>query len=221
MAIRTKRRYSRGKHAQAIDDRTGFKVKYSDLRREWTGNLVHKNEWEPKHPQLEPRAAVDAEALRNSRPEGNVDVTHVRGHGSMRGVSTRSIVGNQYDEGNPFIPIGTIPTGIASTQTIGTLTPTASAAPSGISSSISFGTFAMGIKPASIVCTISIGTETVTADCAVSPISSPAIVSVTAVGNETPTAVDLPAGIASTVSFGTLRISAWGSGTWGTGTWGD
>ena len=221
MAIRTKRRYSRGKHAKAIDDRTGFKVKYTDLRREWTGNLVHKNEWEPKHPQLEPRAAVDAEALRNARPESNVDVTHVRGHGSMQGVSTRSIVGNQYDEGNPFIPIGTIPTGIASTITVGSLTPTASATPSGIASTVSFGTIAYATGVASIVCTASIGTETITASCSVSPISSPAIVSVTAVGNETPTAVDLPTGIASTVSLGTVEINAWSVGTWGSGTWGN
>ena len=221
MAIRTKRRYSRGKYAKAIDDRTGFKVKYTDLRKEWTGNLVHKNEWEPKHPQLEPRSAVDAEALRDSRPEGNVDVTHVRGHGSMRGVSTKSIVGNQYDQGVPCIPIGIIPDGIASTHTVGTLTPTAAATPSGISSSVSFGTIAYATGVASIVCTVAIGTETVTADCAVSPISSPAIVSVTAVGNETPTAVDLPTGIASTVSIGTVEINAWGVGTWGSGTWGN
>ena len=42
------------------------------MRREWTGFLVGKDEWEPKHPQLEPRhVPTDAEALRNPRPDTN------------------------------------------------------------------------------------------------------------------------------------------------------
>jgi hypothetical protein len=40
------------------------------MRKEWNGLLVGKDEWEPKHPQLEPlRAPADPEALRNPRPE--------------------------------------------------------------------------------------------------------------------------------------------------------
>ena len=218
MAVRTKRRFSRGKHAKAIDDRTGFKVRYRDLRREWNGQYVHKREWEPKHPQLEPRAVVDAEALRNARPEGNVDVTQVRGHGSIRGVSTRSIVGNQYDQGNPCIPIGIIPASIACTTSIGTEVATAKAIPASIASTVSIGTVAMGNTPASIVCTISIGTETITAPCNV---SQSGIAVTCSIGNETPTAIDLPAGIASTISIGTVEINAWGVGTWSSGTWGN
>ncbi len=219
MAVHTKRRYSRGKHAKAIDDRTGFKVNYKDLRREWNGQYVHKNEWEPQHPQLKPRAAVDAEALRNARPEGNVDVTQVRGHGSIQGVSTRSIVGNQYDQGVPCVPVGIIPASIACTVSIGTEVATAKAIPASIASTISIGTIAAGNQPASIVCTISIGTETITAPCNVSPDGSIAVTC--SIGNETPTAIDLPASIVSTVSMGTVEINAWGSGTWGSGTWGN
>ena len=218
MSIHRKRRYATGRKSKAIDDRTGFKVDYSDLRKEWTGHLVHKNEWEPKHPQLRPRSVADAEALRNARPEGNVDVTQVRGHGSMRGVSTRSIVGNQYDQGVPCIPIGIIPSGIACTASIGTEVATAKATPASIACTASIGTIAAGNQPASIVCTISIGTETISAECKVSPDG----ISVTcSIGNETPTSIDLPAGIASTISMGTVEINAWGSGTWGSGTWGN
>jgi len=33
-------------------DRNGRVYKRSEMRKEWTGNWVHKSEWEPKHPQL-------------------------------------------------------------------------------------------------------------------------------------------------------------------------
>ena len=73
-------KYAAGKYAYGISDRSGFRYRLKDMRREWTGFLVGKDEWEPKHPQLEPRRhATDAEALRNPRPDTNnifsVDVT--------------------------------------------------------------------------------------------------------------------------------------------------
>ena len=48
-------RYTKGKHAVAIDDRSGFKVKYKNARTEWTGSRVDKSDFESKHPQLEPQ----------------------------------------------------------------------------------------------------------------------------------------------------------------------
>jgi len=40
------------------------------MRKEWTGMLVGPDEFEVKHPQLEPRRkVVDPEALRNPRPD--------------------------------------------------------------------------------------------------------------------------------------------------------
>ena len=40
------------------------------MRKEWNGLLVGKDEWEEKHPQLEPlRVRPDPQALRNPRPE--------------------------------------------------------------------------------------------------------------------------------------------------------
>ena len=43
------------------------------MRREWTGLLVGKDEWEAKQPQLEPTPAVsDPQALRDPRPEQNM-----------------------------------------------------------------------------------------------------------------------------------------------------
>jgi hypothetical protein len=63
-------RFAAGKYAYGISDRSGFRYRLSDMRVEWNGFLVGKDEWEPKHPQLEPRRTpTDAEAIRNSRPD--------------------------------------------------------------------------------------------------------------------------------------------------------
>jgi len=63
-------RFAAGKYAYGISDRSGFRYRLSDMRMEWNGFLVGKDEWEPKHPQLEPkRTPTDAEAIRNSRPD--------------------------------------------------------------------------------------------------------------------------------------------------------
>ena len=40
------------------------------MRKEWNGLLVGKDEYEEKHPQLEPFGKVaDPEAIKNARPE--------------------------------------------------------------------------------------------------------------------------------------------------------
>lgn len=63
-------RYASGKYAYGVSDRSGFRYKLKDMKREWNGFLVGKDEYEPKHPQLEPkRRATDAEAIRNARPD--------------------------------------------------------------------------------------------------------------------------------------------------------
>jgi len=73
-------RFARGKHAYGISDRSGFRYRLRDMRLEWNGSLVGKDEFEAKHPQLEPkRVFADAQALRNARPDSNnifnIDVT--------------------------------------------------------------------------------------------------------------------------------------------------
>ncbi len=63
-------KHATGKNSYAISDRSGFRYRYQDMRREWTGALVGKDEFEPKHPQLGPFKEVsDAEALFNPRPD--------------------------------------------------------------------------------------------------------------------------------------------------------
>ena len=65
-------RFASGKDSYAISDRSGFRYRYKDMRREWNGLLVGKDEWEQKHPQLEPfRKVFDAQALKDARPDRN------------------------------------------------------------------------------------------------------------------------------------------------------
>ena len=63
-------KYARGKKSQAISDRGGLKVPYTDLMTTWDGLLVSPDDWEPKQPQLTPaKNVVDATALFNPRPD--------------------------------------------------------------------------------------------------------------------------------------------------------
>ena len=68
-------RYSSGKHAYLIDDRTGRKIRYRHTRTEWTGKRVHKSEFEEKHPQITPpRVRADAQVLFDPRVDTRDDV---------------------------------------------------------------------------------------------------------------------------------------------------
>jgi hypothetical protein len=63
-------KFAQGKYAYGISDRSGFRYKYKDMRREWNGLLVGRDEYDPKHPQLGPfRKVVDAQALKDARPD--------------------------------------------------------------------------------------------------------------------------------------------------------
>jgi len=67
-------KFATGKHAFGISDRSGFRYRLKDMRKEWNGLLVGRDEWEEKHPQLQPlRAIPDPQALRDPRPEQNLD----------------------------------------------------------------------------------------------------------------------------------------------------
>lgn len=62
--------FASDKNAYGISDRSGFRYRLREMRREWTGALVGPDEYEPKHPQLEPpKVGPDPQALRNPRPD--------------------------------------------------------------------------------------------------------------------------------------------------------
>jgi hypothetical protein len=58
-----------GKYSKFISDRSGMEFPYKEMVREWNGSRVHISEFEPKHPQLEPKPhTADPQGLRNARP---------------------------------------------------------------------------------------------------------------------------------------------------------
>jgi hypothetical protein len=63
-------RYASGKYAFGLSDRSGFRYRLREMKKEWNGLIVGPDEYEPKHPQLEaPKSSPDPQALRNPRPD--------------------------------------------------------------------------------------------------------------------------------------------------------
>ena len=63
-------RFATGKDSYGISDRSGFRYRLREMRREWNGSLVGPDEYESKHPQLDPpKHITDAEAIRDARPD--------------------------------------------------------------------------------------------------------------------------------------------------------
>ena len=62
-------KFASGKYAQFISDRSGAAFPYKEMVTEWNGLKVHTSEYEPKHPQLEPKPhGADPEGLPQARP---------------------------------------------------------------------------------------------------------------------------------------------------------
>ncbi|MEK9739146.1 MAG: hypothetical protein VW438_05385 [Euryarchaeota archaeon] len=59
-----------GKHAKFISDRSGMEFPYKEMVKEWNGSRVHISEFEPKHPQLQPKPhTADPQGLKVVRPD--------------------------------------------------------------------------------------------------------------------------------------------------------
>ena len=62
-------RFSKGRRALAISDRSGAAFPYREMVKDWTGAWVHTSEFEPKQPQLQPHpVGADPQALQHARP---------------------------------------------------------------------------------------------------------------------------------------------------------
>ena len=61
-------RFSKGRHAFSISDRSGAAFPYIEMVREWNGAWVHTSEFEIKQPQIQPRpVGADPQALQFAR----------------------------------------------------------------------------------------------------------------------------------------------------------
>ena len=68
--------YAKGKYSYGICDRSGLRYRYKDLKKTWDGLKVGPDQYEPKHPQIQPkRHVVDPEALYESRPDIDQEVS--------------------------------------------------------------------------------------------------------------------------------------------------
>ena len=84
-------RFARGNHAYGISDRSGFRYRLKDMKKEWNGLLVGKDEFERKHPQLIPRRVIpDAEALKEAAIKNAEEGIN---NDSLKVVDTFSIAG--------------------------------------------------------------------------------------------------------------------------------
>ena len=197
MSIKRRSMYARGTKSQAMDDRTGKKVNYTDLRKEWTGHMVHKDEWEAKHPQLTPVAAIDAEALKTPRVDADNIPTTVKGS-AMRGVVAYLQVSN--NGGYVIAASKAVPSGVAITLSVGaeSLSIDVNLSVTGVAGTGSVGNISSGIILAGVATTLS-------------------------VGNEIPVSAVLETGVAITSAVGSVTIKEdfWGAAAWGSGTWGN
>ena len=129
-------KFATGKHAFGISDRSGFRYRLKDMRKEWNGLLVGRDEWEEKHPQLQPlRAVPDPQALRDPRPEQNLDEQRDIQYGydpvGFRDISGITPANNLVAEGQvgsvtiSFSDTGNetvVVTGLAGTSAVGSVT---------------------------------------------------------------------------------------------------
>jgi len=125
-------KFAVGKDAYGISDRSGFRYRLRDMRKEWNGLLVGKDEWEEKHPQIRPvRHTVDSEAVRDPRPDRseNSDVTVTFPVFNLSTLkfeplvsSARGSIGTVTFGGDVITPTTSSVTGVSGTGSVGTVT---------------------------------------------------------------------------------------------------
>jgi hypothetical protein len=73
--MRTKDNYVHGAH-NVICDRSGFKVKSTDVKREWNHSVVRREDFEKRHPQDYVRGVRDIQSVADPRPGAPDSPTH-------------------------------------------------------------------------------------------------------------------------------------------------
>lgn len=223
--------YATGIKSKAICERCGFKVPFQQLTTEWNGLRVCPECWEPKHPQLTPRTAADAQAIYQPRPgeHGREDAT-VR---IWRGLSSPARLG----EINPPVVSSTAsPTGVQATSALGDAEIKLIVQGLGITSSIGDVTVPVVVTGEAITSALGdeaiIGAVVETGEAITSALgtvtptvlagASGQIVS-TALGDEWGQVLVLETGLAITSAVGTVAVDirGWGNESWGDNGWGE
>jgi len=101
-------RYTKGKYAFAICDRCGDKIKFSQLKTEWTGLRVCPECLDPKTKQEFPtNFTVDPESLKDPRPDNDQEAN--AGKIEPKDNSTGDTpIGKSYNGFKPSMSLGTV-----------------------------------------------------------------------------------------------------------------
>ena len=204
-------KHAKGKWSFAISDRSGFRVRYTQLKTTWDNLRVEPEEWEPKHPQLRPpRNVIDAVSLFPPRPDNDPE-------------NISFYVGYNYD---PFLPKIEKPNvGILGKGNLGQTEITISrdvnvTAPAGTGAT-GTETVELSVIETGLAGTGDTGTEVVALE--VSGASGRA--GTGSVGAEALDISIIEAGLAGTGGVGDatniIVNQEWGSGAWSEGAWGE
>ena len=92
--------FARGKYSKAISDRSGMEFPYREMVKEWNGMLVHKSEYEAKHPQLEPRGTgTEGHGLQDvRRARTEEDVVGILGPDPFETIAASSGIINVFEK---------------------------------------------------------------------------------------------------------------------------
>ena len=223
-------KYARGKKSYAISDRSGLRVRYTQLKTTWDGLRVSPEDWEPKHPQLTPaKNVVDATALFNGRPDTDPENVAIYigftqdwtidprllppvgvpafAHVGLVSINMESVPS----------PAGLAGTGATGDELIELSIDEAGVAGTGATADVSV----IGLKGVSGVS----GTGAVGVEALSLSIDEAGVAGTGAVGAEALILSIAEAGVAGTGAVGNESISidesGWSGGDWGEGTWGN
>ena len=223
-------KYAKGKKSYAISDRSGMRVRYTQLKTTWDGLRVSPEDWEPKQPQLTPaKNVVDATALFNPRPDTDpenvavfigftqdwtidprllppVGVPAIGGTGfisiDLSSVPSSTGTGGTGGVGAELLEMSINEAGVGGAGAVGTISPTGVKGVSG-----SGGTGGVGVEALSL------------------SIDETGVGGTGAVGAEALELTIAETGVGGTGAVGNESISIdetfWSSGDWGEGTWGN
>jgi hypothetical protein len=228
-----------GKKSVAISDRSGFKIKYTDLKTTWDGLRVEPSEWEPKHPQLTPaKNVIDATALFQPRPDNDPENISI-----FYGYSTQDIFASKVERSQKGVgikglgAIGTLTirvdhsqdvTGLAGTGALGTITPTARIEEVGLAGTGAIGTSIITNKviETGVSGTANLGGFGVTDGASITiSLDESGLAGTGAIGTVEVGSLSIANGLAGTGAIGTVSVTiaelGFGGGDWGESTWGE
>ena len=217
--------YAKGKRSLAISDRSGFRVPYRNLKTEWNGLRVAPDEYEPKHPQLDPpKNIIDATALFKSRPDN--DPENVIINLAFDGFNTNTGT-SLY--GNPSLDATTYETpnvGAGAIGRIGAITFSTSEVNTGVAGTGEIGTITVSHK---LTETGGAGTGEIGAFTSSGSITETGVAGTGQIGAfGEPDGANVQISLTETSVTGTgqigtvtIAVKGWGQETWGEDTWGN